>query len=46
MEGINFPSILLLRENPKFVVVDDPEVIRHLIPERFPLVVDGFTKEL
>ena len=38
-------TIPLLRQNPKFTVVDDPEVIRHLILERLPLIWDRFAKE-
>jgi hypothetical protein len=31
---------------PKFVVADGPEVVRHLIAERFPLIWGGFLEEL
>ncbi len=35
-----------LRQNPKFIVCDDPEVVRDLASEGFPLIWDGLSEEL
>lgn len=37
--------ILGSRQNPKIVMCDDPEVVGHLIAERFPVFGQGFSKE-
>lgn len=37
--------MLLLRQNPKFLVSDDPEAIRHLVSEGCPVFGQGFSKE-
>lgn len=34
------------RQNPKFVVCDDPEAVGHLVSEGFPFFGQGFSKEL
>jgi hypothetical protein len=39
-------DILRLPQNPKFFMFYDPEVVGDLVPEGFPLVRDGFAKEL
>jgi hypothetical protein len=41
-----FGGILRLPQNPKFFMFYDPEVVGDLVPEGFPLVRDGFAKEL
>ena len=49
----NYPALAMayeiippLLQNPKFLVRYDPEVVRHLAAEGFPLVRDGFAEEL
>ena len=38
-------NIPRLPQNPKFVVCDAPEVVRHLAAEGFPFFGQGFSKE-
>jgi hypothetical protein len=42
----SFIIILQLLQNPKFVVCDDPEVIRDLASECFPLILGGLSEEV